>query len=361
MTRTSDYWLPPATEAYLDTVVEGIVAKPGPFVDAGELREAEGTVNLRQVMSTLPEGLTESDVVDILRLSLLTECATESYAAVFEASAKRFGASWLGRFNEAVWVPDEMTHHMPFELLLLQLGYSQEQINREVKETQEKHYVHLCGITPIELSTFGMIQEYLTDNWHGLVAKMLAPSSPAAARVVNQVKKRETLHTVWYRDMTAIQIEGNPQLLPLVAESIVQFQLPSNILTPELQDKTRGWMPYMHADQDRMLIDLIRLMHQTSGSTPRMGRLLVDVAAASKHMGGPVPVKALKRGMDRLGGVGYGLVGEAILQHVGLESLFEKGRKRRVPIYDTVYSRVRGVMRSWLANLIHIRLDVAQA
>src|SRR6185295_16803050 len=112
------------------------------------------------------------------KLALMTECATESYATVIRERAEMFDADWLARFNDRVWVPDELTHHAPYKYILLNLGFAESELNREIKETQEKQYVHYGGDTPVHITTFGMIQEYLTDNWHGLISNLLRDASP---------------------------------------------------------------------------------------------------------------------------------------------------------------------------------------
>ncbi len=82
---------------------------------------------------------------------------------------------------------------------------------------------------PVHLSTFGMIQEYLTDNWHGLVAlvaRLVKQASPDADCMPTRIKRRETLHTVWCRDPTALQVEANPADLHSVAEGTASFEMP---------------------------------------------------------------------------------------------------------------------------------------
>ena len=85
--------------------------------------------------------------------------------------------------------------------MFLNLGFSDAELDREIRETRERQYIHGSGDTPVHITTFGMIQEYLTDNWHGLIAGLMKNSAPEAAYIANRIKQRETLHTVWYRDM----------------------------------------------------------------------------------------------------------------------------------------------------------------
>ncbi len=169
----------------------------------------------------------------MVKLAMLTESATDSYAAVFMEGARAHDADWLVRFNQNIWVPDEHTHFAPYKLMLLSLGYSEEELDREIRETCELHYDHCTGTSPVELTTYGAIQEYLTDHWHGMIGQMLRESAPYAARCANMIKRRETLHTVWYRDMTALQVEENPEMLGLVANTLTTFQMPGTRLVPQ--------------------------------------------------------------------------------------------------------------------------------
>ena len=59
-----------------------------------------------------------------------------------------------------------------------------------------------------------------------ILNNLLKGQAPEAAHMVFRVKKRETLHTLWYRDMTAIQIEANPHLVEDVATEILSFDMP---------------------------------------------------------------------------------------------------------------------------------------
>jgi hypothetical protein len=361
MDRTLAQWYSlPAGRQALETLVNRIEANPGRMIEPAEFDEGRILVDAKAALGALPEGLTEADFVGIVKLALLTECATESYAAVFEGQARRFDAPWLGRFTRNVWAPDELTHHAPFKLLLLQLGFAEADLDRAVRETQQRRYIHACGETPIHLTTFGMVQEYLTDNWYRLIAQLLQRASPPAAAMVLRIKRRETLHTIWYRDMTALQIEANPHLLGHVAEALAAFQMPGNVLVPELQTASFRWLPRMGGDVDRIRRDLVRLLSAVAGDIRRTGALLVEVAAARGERVGPIAARHIRVALDRLGGPGYGLIGEAVLERVGLGYMFRaspEGPDSALRPYTGVYERVRGLLRSWLAEHIELNLD----
>ena len=240
MSASVGFHLPPSAEARLDTLVDSIEANPGPLLNPAEMRAASDNLNVHAAIEQLPEGITEEDFVGVLRLAMLTECATDSYSAVFQEGAEQFNAPWLGRFNERIWTPDEHTHHTPYKYMLQSLGYSEEELDLTMHEVRERHYEHCCGRTPVELTTYGIIQEYLTDNWHGMISQLLKPSAPYAAKCASMVKRRETLHTTWYREMTAIQVEENPEIMGLVADTVLSFQMPGTQLVPELGRAVAG-------------------------------------------------------------------------------------------------------------------------
>jgi hypothetical protein len=242
----------------------------------------------------------------------------------------------------------------------MNLGYDEAELDREIRHTQEIDYTHRGGDTPVHVTTFGIVQEYLTDNWHGLVAGMLRASSPAAAYMATRVKRRETLHTVWYRDMTALQVEADPRFMRSVAEALLKFEMPGNTLVPDLQRSVGRWMPLMGADWERITRDLVRLIHETMTDMRMTGALLLELAAERGIHLGPVSPATIRMALDRLGGPGYGLLGEALLERVGLAYMFRRERERQDSgflLYDGVYERIRSLLRSWVARQMEFRLE----
>ena len=357
MSRTTGYYLPESALPKLEALVDRIQADPGEMINVNELQAACEQLNVKQVVETLPEGLTEEDLVGMLKLAMLTESATDSYAAVFEEGARAYGAPWLTRFNQNVWVPDEHTHYTPYKFMLQSLGYTESQLDKEIQEVQDKNYEHCCGSTPVELTTYGVIQEYLTDNWHGLISKLLKPSAPYAAHAANMVKRRETLHTVWYRGMTAVQVEENPEMLGMVADTMLSFEMPGTSLTPEFGTKALHWMHGVDLDFGRVAKDLVRNFSEVAGNVRRSGQMLMEMAVRRGYPIGPFPPRIIKGAMDRLGGMGYGLIGEAILDRVGLPLPNAQGKQDRVMRFHLgVYERVRGKARDFIGSKIDLRV-----
>jgi len=360
MKSTAAYALPAEAHARLEALVDRIEAQPGDLIDLRQFQEMQQRLDVGATVAALPAGLSQDDFAGILKLALLTECATETYGACFAERAQWFGTPWLARFNERVWVPDELTHHTPYKYILLNMGFAEAELDREIRHVQELDFAHRGGDTPVHVATFGIVQEYLTDNWHGLIASLLREASPAAAYMATRIKRRETLHTVWYRDMVALQIEANPALVPCVAEALLRFEMPGNQLVPHLQARVGAWMPAMGADFERITRDLVRHVYATLADPALAGRLVMEIARERDVSFGPLAPGVVQAALNRLGGPGYGLIGEAVLQSVGLAYLFEHKRGVQdsafLP-YGGVYERVRSLVRSWIARQIDFRLD----
>ncbi len=345
------------TTKTLNLLVERIEANPGRFIDPKEMADSSEAIDVTEVLESLPDGLSRQDFVDILRLAMLTECATESYAAVFREGARVHDAPWLARFTDRTWVPDELTHASPYKAMLLSLGFGEVELDRQMADVQEIHYGHCCGITPVELTTYGMVQEQLTDQWHGLIADLIKPAAPYAARMANRVKARETQHTMWYREMTAIQVAGNPALLPLVADTIMGFQMPGRQLAPELQGRALHWMPHLKTDFTRVAKDLVRNFSAVAGSPRGSGELLADVASRRGYSIGPIPIRMAKVILRQFGGLGYEILGEAVLERVGLPFARPKDveGQGQPGLLWRLGGRVRKAVRSSVAQRIDLR------
>ena len=94
MTGAATYSLPKTAAPKLEALVDRIVARPGQLIDLKAMEAAPETIDVSAVIKSLPEGLTEEDFVGILKLAMLTECATDSYAAVFQEGADKYDAPW---------------------------------------------------------------------------------------------------------------------------------------------------------------------------------------------------------------------------------------------------------------------------
>src|SRR4051812_2698971 len=84
----------------LESLVDKIEANPGDLIRPGEYDGGAPVFDCRAVLSSLPAEISEDDFVGILRLALLTEAATESYANLISEIGRDSDAGWLSRFTE---------------------------------------------------------------------------------------------------------------------------------------------------------------------------------------------------------------------------------------------------------------------
>ena len=348
------YAIPETTFKRLEAMVDRIEADPGRSLSADEFDVALDT---SRVFSTLPPGLTDDDFVGILKLAMLTECATDVYVHEISTRAREYNSPWLERFNENVWKPDEYLHAEPFKRILLALGFSEAELDHEIEETQAREFDHVGGDSPVHVTTFGMVQEYLTDHWHGLISRLLRPTMPAAAAMTARIKQRETLHMLWYRDMTAMQVEANPEFIHDVANELNRFRLPGNSLIPDLQSQAERWLPLMGADYNQIVKDMVRLLHTCAGSPERLGRLAFDLGSWKDRRVGMLRSRHLGWALDRFGGFGYGLVGEAILERVGCSYLFRPQHKEDTR--EGIAEHSRSLIRTWLSKQLPVSVTAA--
>ena len=330
------------------------VTAPAGFIKPAVLLDLSQRIDIAPALDHLPPGITVKDFEEMNWLSALTECATAQYANEFAASGQKYGAEWLTKFTRNIWEPDEMEHHAPFQTILLQMGVPSDVVSSEVSRVQGMDYIHKAGSTPAHLTAFGMLQELLTRNWYAQTQKILRSASPEAARMVNMVGVREALHTVWYRDMTAFQIEENPELIVNVAEALKRFQMPGNIMVPELQGKADQWLQVIHGGNlSSVKRDIIKLAHAAVGSdTKNLGKLLVEIGAQNENWLERVTAQQAKKGLGIVGGgTAYGLLGEGVLHSVGLDGLYED------PKNDDIPGKIRGVFRSYIAGRVNAKLD----
>ena len=161
---------------------------------------------------------------------------------------------------------------------------------------------------------------------------------------------------MWYRDMTAIQLEANPAFVRHLAETITNFHMPGEAVAPQFEAEVPRWLPQLEADLERMVRDIVRLLYQTVGDTKQAGRLLMGVAAERNIRIGPFDPAHVDIALRRLGGPGYGLVGEALLVKVGLGGLFEDRSAR-----PSLPGRLRGLARDWVAEHMEVDLGLETA
>ncbi len=333
---------------YVQSIFDGPNGPRG-FISEDRLITSARTLDVNAALQRLPSGMTAEDFTGVLFLSMLTECATDTYGKAFDESADENNQPWLKVFNNHIWKPDEYTHYIPSKVALMQMGFSEAELDRQIKETREIEYHHVDGYTPVGLTDFGMIQEYLTDEWYGCIENVLAETNPEVAKGIRMVKRREALHAIWYRDMTKFQLEENPSLLPQIVEVTRTFEMPSHEVVPVYQAKGNDWMEQMGFDMSgKGKRNLVKFIAYTLGSTRNLGKFAMEYADQEGMKIGPIDLGTIYAALskyERFGGPAYGIVAEVLLKKVGIED-------PRTNYVDMV----RGLIVSLIANKVKIEI-----
>lgn len=331
---------------------------------------AQQVVNLKTVTTKHLESMFENfspddiannssfnsdEIVDSLRLSLITESLTEQYSETFQIGAKKYDAGWLHKYIVEFWEPDELGHADPFKNILLDFGIDQTELDLQIDEAKSQtHYSlnHDSGIDPISLTTYGMIQECITDYWYEL-QRGFFPRGSNTSKVLALVKGREALHTVQFRDLTAFQLESDPALLANISNSVVHFQMPANHIpvVRDIEAKTKEWIPKMDGSVYELLRRIIRHVTGALGDKDTLGSIILNYASYSdKRFFGLLPNSVIAKAVRHIRG-GYGIVGEIVLEKLGLIAN-DLGTPKS--LFQSIIYRIKRVLKEWAKRRIEL-------
>ena len=308
-----------------------------------------------------PEDLIESanldskEIIDSFRLSLITESLTEQYSQTFKIGAKKHGADWLENYISGFWEPDELGHADPFKNILITLGIDKRSIENEIQEAKEStnyHSTHKSGFHPVELTTYGMIQECITDYWYELQRDML-PENSNTSRVISKVKGREALHTVQFRNLTAIQIEAEPELIDNVIHATLNFQMPAIEIEPikDIESKTQEWIPRMNGEVIGLLKRIVSNLSIALDDKDKLGKLFTRYASHSERRFIKfIPNSFLAQAIRRIR-PGYGIVGEIVLEQLGLISNESQVPKNTI---EEIEFRIKTAIKRWVKHRLYL-------
>jgi hypothetical protein len=128
------------------------------------------------------------------------------------------------------------------------------------------------------------------------------------------------------------------------------------MLIPQYGAQAMPWMQAMSMDFGHLAKELIRNFGESAGTVKRSGMLVVEMAIHRDIPIGPFPARFVKAAANRLGGPGYGILGEAMLEKVGLSIPSQKGpQDSGYRFYSGIYEKIRSKMRTFVANKIDVR------
>lgn len=299
--------------------------------------------------------LSAEDVIDSFRLSLITESLTEQYSETYKIGSDLYGATWLKEYVLGFWEPDELGHADPFKNILIDFGVNQKDIEIEIgnaKSSIDYQTKHSSGFHPIALTTYGMIQECITDYWYELQRGFFPPKSNTS-KVISKVKGREALHTVQFRDLTALQLEMDPTLIEHVLQAAVSFEMPSNHIpaVKHIEAKTREWIPHMNGSVAELLRRIINNINITLDDNDNFGKLILQYASKSeKQFVNFVPNRIITTAINNIRG-GSSIVGEIVLEQLGLTAYEQQAPKS---FTEEVQYKIKTIIKRWVMKRMNI-------
>lgn len=324
----SKYFLPEKGVQEITTIVNNSITagkREGEFLSFPEIEHHSSIpVELNKMMDNLPEGMSEDDLGQILFLALKTECGTKLYADAIKAAGVNWKQPWLVDYVENFWTPDENMHHTPYKMLLLNLGYSEAELDHEIAETRAAEFVHGEGESPAYVSTFGIVQELLTQNYHGKIAGVLKPHAPGASHLVSRITAREGVHRTQYARLTSVQISHNPANIRDAAKALAEFTLPGKYVAPKQQEHATRYTQLIGTDPEKLIRSVGKTLHEVTNDPGVTGQIALEVAIRREKL--PIPgldkvnkesVVSMLRGLGHLGA--SRVIGEAALESIGLD------------------------------------------
>ena len=293
----------------------------------------------------------EEDVIKTFKLSMITESLTEQYAETFILGADLYKADWLKTYIKGFWMPDELGHTDPHKKILQNFGYSESELDNMLLEaktqTNYKEH-HEAGLMPVQLTTFGLFQECITDYWYDLQASLF-PASSNPKKVLLKIKGREALHTVQYRDMTALQLEDDPGLLEPCLYTTAHFEMPGNkiSLVSEYESKAQKWIPLMGGSVSELLKKIIIHVQKLTDDPSVIAKIIFGISTDKELVYlQKFPRSQIYTMVKSFTGC-HGLIGEIILESLGIGS--------RVKPLPGIKSFIKEKLKIWIKSKIEIQ------
>ena len=295
------------------------------------------------------------ELTDTFRLSFITESLTEQYAETFHKGAHIHEAQWLSDYITGFWEPDEKGHADPFRNVLTDFGIDKRKLEIEVELANEQtNYSskHGSGLHPISLTTYGLIQECITDYWYEL-QRSFFPSKSYTAKAIGQVKGREALHTVQFKTLTAIQLEQDPLLLELIIQTIKNFQMPANHIptVSSIEHRTQSWIPHMNGSIYELLKRILSNIYAVLQDKGLFGKILLEYASESEQrILARFPNEVISRAISSMRG-GPGFVGELILEDLGIISSELQAPKTN---FENLQFKFKQIVKRWASERLQL-------
>jgi acyl-[acyl-carrier-protein] desaturase len=124
------------------------------------------------------------------------------------------------------WTSEEDQHGELLDFYLLLTNNGDATARHKLRKGVVEQGFHTGLTTPLETMVYTSIQERATMVFYLNVAKACETQDPGLAAVLRRLAKDETLHYAFYRDATLAHLQINPNLVELVTDVMIKFEMP---------------------------------------------------------------------------------------------------------------------------------------
>lgn len=124
------------------------------------------------------------------------------------------------------WTAEEDQHGELLDFYLLLTNNGDALARRKLRRTVVEGGFETGLTTPLETMVYTTIQERATMAFYLNVARVCDSEDPGLAAILRRLAKDETLHYAFYRDATLAHLQVEPNLVKLVTDVMLSFEMP---------------------------------------------------------------------------------------------------------------------------------------
>lgn len=213
-------------------------------------------------------------------------------------SAERSKASWLHRFVDETWLPEESSHSEPFQTHLLHSGYATEQHFKHWEDyVRQQEFTIGKGYTAMMAVTYGWLQELLTLRFYQALFSYIRNTNvavnenegrykdPVLAQILIDIGKQENFHRHFYLTAMITILKHRPDLKEEFMGALTKFDMPHVTMLPVYERDWAGKLAkHINFDTKRTVSDIACVVLELGGYEG-MGRAAMLYSA--NHMPSP--------------------------------------------------------------------------
>ena len=136
------------------------------------------------------------------------------------------------------WTSEEDQHALTLETYLLLAAHGDPKLRSRHRKQVVSAGWEFGLETPFEAIVYTTIQELATMVFYGNVARAVQPQDPGLARLLRRLAQDESLHYAFYRDVTRAHLKKHPNLVKLVADVMLKFEMPGHGM-PDYEERMK--------------------------------------------------------------------------------------------------------------------------